>query len=110
MDVVRIDHPTGKPNFTTVRLQNVTLAFSYQTLIAVLLPHSLENVPEEYLGRWVVSENVWSTTTGKHLNHIDPDKKNRVPWEEFALLVDGLRVVVDFPQGNPNRIQQETQQ
>ena len=34
---------------------------------------------------WNVSENVWSKTTGKHLNQIDGgDKKSRLPYEEFC--------------------------
>ena len=31
----------------------------------------------------VCLENSWSTTTGKHLNWIEPDKKARVDYEEF---------------------------
>jgi hypothetical protein len=42
----------------------------------------------------VVSENCWSTTTGKHLNAIS-DKKSRVPRGEFiALLAAALREYV----------------
>lgn len=33
------------------------------------------------------SENVWSNTTGKHLNAIQPSKKNRLPYEEFQRLL-----------------------
>lgn len=32
----------------------------------------------------VVSENVWSKTTGRHLNDIDPNKDKRIPHGEFS--------------------------
>lgn len=45
----------------------VTLYFSYKTLVAV---------------DGLVSENIWSKTTGKLLNELEPDKKRRVKHEE----------------------------
>lgn len=51
----------------------VTLYFSYQTIVAYRAPgHGL-----------VVSENVWTVTTGKHLNWVNSDKKSRVPNDVF---------------------------
>lgn len=85
MDLVRIDHPTGKPNFSIVRLQNWSFAFSYTTLVGFLNP-------EDHI--WTVCENVWSATTGKHLNYLNPDKKTRVPFAEFALRVGDIQVSV----------------
>lgn len=32
---------------------------------------------------FVIRENDWSTTTGKHLNWLDEDKKKRISGEEF---------------------------
>jgi hypothetical protein len=60
----------GTVNKNRVTLKNdgkeVDIYFSYQTPVAV------DNV---------VSENIWSTTTGKLLNELQPDKKARVPYE-----------------------------
>lgn len=56
-----------------VELGRLTLMFSYQTVVAF----------EDYEKGLVCSENAWSTTTGKHLNWIQPDKKKRVKRAEF---------------------------
>lgn len=53
----RIAHPTDRPNFTEVTIGDVTLWFSYKTVIAFHSPAT----------GFVVSENLWSNTTGKHL-------------------------------------------
>ena len=67
-----------KPNLTKVNIGTITVWFSYNTPIA------FKN------GTWstlVVRENVWSTTTGKHLNYIDGGDKEakarRVSSDEF---------------------------
>ena len=57
---------------TQVTLGKITLYFSYKTLIAFRTPGGLN-----------VSENYWGTTTGKTLNAIEPNKDNRLCWEEF---------------------------
>jgi len=46
--------------------KSVDIYFSYETPVAV----------DE-----VVSENIWSRTTGKFLNELQPNKKQRVPYE-----------------------------
>ena len=57
-----------------VRVGDLVLYFSYQTVIAFCTPGT---------GRRVC-ENVWSTTTGKHLSWIDGgNKKNRLPSAQF---------------------------
>lgn len=38
----------------------------------------------------VCSENVWSVTTGKHLNWIQPDKKERVSNDVFEQMLKEL--------------------
>ncbi len=54
----------------------VSVWFSYETAIAF-----------QFEGRpIVVAENIWSKTTGKHLNSIDPEKKCRVDYETFQRL------------------------
>lgn len=64
-----IDHPTNRPNFTVVEAGSLTLWFSYKTPVAFWTEET----------GIVVCENVWGTTTGKHLNAIDGgDKKSRL--------------------------------
>ena len=46
--------------------------FSYKTLMAF-----------DINGTFVIRQNDWATTTGKHLNWIDDDKSKRVDGEEF---------------------------
>lgn len=61
-------------NAVEVGIGNVRLYFSYKTLIAY----------EDNEDGQVVSENVWSTTTGKHLNYVDGgDKKSRCKSDQF---------------------------
>ena len=55
-----------------VTVGNFTVYFSYKTPVAFEGREGL-----------VCSENAWSTTTGKHLNWIEPNKKARVPHAEF---------------------------
>lgn len=77
---MRITHPTDRANFSRVETENAGLWFSYETCIAF-------SHPETGL---VVHENIWSTTTGKHLNYIDNGtnsaKAARVDAETFATL------------------------
>lgn len=63
-----------------VQLGSLTLYFSYETVIAF-------NSPKTGL---IIRENSWSTTTGRHLNAIDPDKKIRFSSEQFESLLDQL--------------------
>ena len=63
-------------NSLMVEIGDLILYFSYQTVIAFRAP----------LNGLVVSENAWSTTTGKHLNWIDggkENKKERLPRVKF---------------------------
>ena len=53
------------PNQTTIFLPGVTLFYSYETIIGYSTPET---------GR-VLTENIYSQTTGKHINHLDPHKK-----------------------------------
>jgi hypothetical protein len=59
-----------KPNGTV-------LYYSYSTLIAFQIG-----------GKLTISQNVWSTTTAKHLNHIDPDTSKRIPYCIFKTLAE----------------------
>lgn len=64
------------PNFTVVSIGEVDYYFSYKTIIA-FRKH----------GNLIISENIWSTTTGKHLNYISRDHSIRITNLEFDNLV-----------------------
>ena len=59
-------------NMHRVDVGNNVMYFSYETLIAFFFEHEL-----------LVSENIYSNTTGKHINQLEPDKKLRLPRKEF---------------------------
>ena len=59
-------------NSRYVEIGNLCLYFSYKTIVAF-----------DYKGENVCRENSWSTTTGRHLNQIEPDKKKRLESEAF---------------------------
>lgn len=61
-----------KPNLHRINVNNKSFWLSYETIVAFYADDKL-----------VCSENVWSTTTGKHLNEIEPDKKKRIKHSEF---------------------------
>jgi hypothetical protein len=70
LPIIQVD---GK--LTTVNTGNVTLWFSYTTLVAFCIN------AEKF-----VCKNYWTKTTGKHLNQIDGgDKDNRLTREEFEI-------------------------
>lgn len=67
-------------NETQVSLPNLTIWFSYETPIAFMRRDEWQRY---------VSENVWSQTTGKHLNNIDfGDKKSRIPHDSFVQMLN----------------------
>jgi hypothetical protein len=69
------------PNYTEVNIGGLTLHFSYNTLIAL-------DTPTER----IVSENIWSPTTGKHIGYVDGGSKGakakRLTPEAFKDAVD----------------------
>ena len=73
---ISIDHPTDKPNFSIVQLDDSSVAFSYNTPIGFATA----------LGGWTTRENDWGPTTGKHLNWLDDDQgvtADRLDSDEF---------------------------
>lgn len=60
-----------------VDLGDMTIFYSYETIVAY----------SDGKDGLVCSENQWSTTTGKHLNWIQPDKKARVNNETFNTML-----------------------
>ena len=79
---MNVKHYTEGPNNYRVEIGNLTLWFSYETIIAF-----------QTGGKRFVCENVWSPTTGKHLSRIDGGiadaKKSRTKRYEFSRLLDG---------------------
>jgi hypothetical protein len=73
---------TIRPNLTAVQISDHVLYFSYKTLIAVSTK-----------GELLVSENVWSQTTGKHLNEIST-KGQRIPYDDFVQKVELLGITL----------------
>lgn len=69
---MKLSEYCGK-NARSLELGNLTLYFSYETLIAF-------NHPETGL---VIRENDWGPTTGKHLNAISDNHRERIPGKAF---------------------------
>lgn len=62
----------GMINQNKVIINDLTLFFSYETIVAF-----------RKKGKLYCSKNVWSRTTGKMLNDLCSDKKRRLEFEEF---------------------------
>jgi hypothetical protein len=83
-------------NLTEVEVGQVTLYFSYESLVAFQHPA---------VGGRVVSENQWSKTTGKHLTLIDgrttkAEQKQRLAASEFnALVKQYIDTIGEEPKG-----------
>ena len=77
---VRIRYPERNTKQIDVIIGDLTLYFSYQTVIAFDSPKT----------GFVISENVWSMTTGRHLNEINPDKSIRLPNAVFLIKLSGM--------------------
>ncbi len=70
---VKIQYPNRNTKQIDVTVGNLTLHFSYETVVAFSSPFS----------GFVICKNVWSTTTGRHLNEIHPEKALRIPYDKF---------------------------
>lgn len=80
---------TSNTSLHRVDIGPITLYFSYSTCVAFHVDHR----------SLVVCENIWSNTTGKHLNELDgggDNKKERLSREEFVAqlqqVMDGISV------------------
>lgn len=65
-------------NSLSVDLGEIEIFYSYKTIVAY----------RDIQDGLVCSKNVWSTTTGKHLTWIQPDKKARVENDQFKAMLD----------------------
>jgi len=75
----------GTVNRNRVEIGDVTLYFSYETIVAYSSP-----------GDGIVCcQNDWSNTTGKYLNMIEPDKKKRIPRTVFQERLDKVLLSLD---------------
>ena len=63
-----------------VDFENFTLYYSYKTIVAYYDPTD----------GLVCCENVWGVTTGKHLNWIEPNKKNRAKSDRFDEMLKNM--------------------
>jgi len=78
---VFVDQFGATNNAVEVGIGDLSLFFSYKTLIAY----------QDFHDGLVVSENHWSTTTGKHLNYIDGGNKfGRLKQDEFEKKVSAM--------------------
>ncbi len=62
-------------NSLMVDLGTIELYYSYRTIVAFI---TIET-------GLVISKNIWGTTTGKHLNWINPDKSKRIKYDDFQV-------------------------
>lgn len=74
---VEIRYPTRNTKQIDVKIGKLQLCFSYNTIVAFESPFS----------GFVISENIWSTTTGRHLNEIDSDKSRRINNTKFLIIL-----------------------
>lgn len=85
MNITEVAFHMGGTNLNTIEIGDLTLYYSYRTLVAYETPE----------GKLVISQNVWGVTTGKHLNIIDGDKKKRIPHPEFIELAKSVHIVTN---------------
>lgn len=83
-----INVSVNKGNETTIRFTSenapdVILFISYETIVAFQVKYEV-----------FCSENVWSKTTGKFLNKIEPDKKKRLKYEDFQKELEKFEIVI----------------
>lgn len=76
VEIRRGDSPTA----TVLSLGPITLVFSYSTCVAFAVAGE----------GWCASENVWSQTTGKHLNQEVPRGVDRIPFADFSARLDAV--------------------
>ena len=79
-----IDHIGRGDKGHSVSLGSITLYFSYNTLVGFESPdHGV-----------VCSENIWGSTTGNHLNAIEPDHDLRYDPPSFMAKVEELNIKI----------------
>ena len=79
-DKITIDTYARGDNNKVVIIGDLKLYFSYQTVIAF----------EVVDNGIIISENVFSQTTGAHINAIEPDKTKHINRKEFESMLDAF--------------------
>lgn len=79
------DLPASTPAYV-LDLGGDKIYWSYSTIIALRIDNKL-----------YIRVNDWSTTTGRHLNAIDPDKSKRMSTPEFEQLLIDLKIKLHIP-------------
>ena len=69
----------GTLNRNRVKLNNLIIWFSYETPVSFA-----------YKGERITRVNDWSTTTGKLLNELEPDKSKRIDGEIFERKLNAI--------------------
>jgi 3',5'-cyclic AMP phosphodiesterase CpdA len=69
--------PGRTASSTFVTVNDMTLLFSYRTVVAYKVDGDT----------WIASENVWSQTTGRHIGQL-PDNRATLPHDEFMAALD----------------------
>jgi len=84
-------HNLGTTNKNEVVIETdkgrFSLSFSYLTLVGIRWNWS---AGEQREGGRATIQNYWSTTTGKLLNELEPDKKARLTEDDFNKKVDTM--------------------
>ena len=80
----RNENENSAKNFNSVSIGDIIFYFSYETCVGVYIENRL-----------YVHENVWGTTTGKHLNWLDGgNKKDRLNSDEFDKIISRVSINV----------------
>ncbi|RLI66737.1 MAG: hypothetical protein DRO67_00655 [Candidatus Asgardarchaeum californiense] len=85
---IKLNSPTqfaGAKSATYTTLEGDQFWFSYDTCIAFRAE-----------GKLTIIKNLWSNTTGRHLNAIDKDKSKRVDQEVFNKRLEVLGLINSF--------------
>lgn len=75
-------------NFKSLKLGSITLYYSYDTIIGFCTPNT----------GLCVTENVWGSTTGRHLNMIS-EKEDRIPRDEFKKRLESIVLDINISGG-----------
>lgn len=78
----RNENQNSAKNFNSFMVGNTRFYISYETLVA--FTHPTQGL--------IVMENYWGPTTGKHLNWLYVDKKDRKTSEEFNKLLKDVQI------------------
>lgn len=93
IDEINLKAIDGTNNkFHQLNLGKITLFFSYETVVGF---STLETGV-------CVSENLWGTTTGRHLNLIS-EKRNRLPREEFLNKLNNIVLDINILGNTENQ-------